>query len=83
MTTDEAERELGNLQNLFQVLPESEKIFDKWRKLVVKYQVSGKVTHDTRIVAAMIAHKIENLLTLNPSDFKRFTEIKAVRPQDV
>ena len=83
MPTDEAERELEKLQKLFKLLPENEKIFDEWKTLVVKYQVNGKVTHDARIVAAMVAHKIENLLTLNPSDFKRFTEIKAVRPQDV
>ena len=48
-----------------------------------KHKVSGKPTHDARIVAAMIVHKIENILTLNPNDFKRFSEIKAVRPKDV
>ncbi len=83
MTTDEAEQELENLQKLFTVLPENEKIFDEWKTLVVKHKVSGKPAHDTRIVAAMIVHKIENVLTLNPNDFRRFTEIKSVRPQDV
>lgn len=83
MTTDEAETELENLQKLFRVIPENEKIFDEWKTLAAKHKVSGKVPHDARIVAAMVAHKIENLLTLNPNDFKRFTEIKAIKPQDI
>ncbi len=83
MTTDEAKRELENLQKLFTLLPEDENIFDQWKRLVTKHKVSGKPTHDARIAAAMIIHKIENILTLNPNDFKRFAEINAVRPQDV
>lgn len=83
MTTVEAEKDLENLQNLFTLLPEDENIFDKWKTLVTKHKVSGKPTHDTRIAAAMIVHKVENILTLNPSDFKRFTEIEAVGPQAV
>ena len=83
MTTDQAQQELINLQSIFTVLPENEGIFDEWKTLVAKYKVSGKPAHDARIAAAMIAHKIENILTLNPNDFKRFFEINAVRPQDV
>jgi predicted nucleic acid-binding protein len=82
-TINEAERELENLQKLFKVLPENEKIFDEWKTLVIKHKVSGKPTHAARIAAAMIAHKVENILTLNPGDFKRFTEIKAIKPQDI
>lgn len=83
MTTDEAEKELENLQNLFTLLPEDENIFDEWKTLVTKRKVSGKLAHDARIAAAMIVHKVENILTLNPNDFKRFTEIKAIKPQDI
>ncbi len=83
MTTDEAEKELENLQKLFTVLPENERIFDEWKRLVAKYKVSGKPSHDARIVAAMKVRRLENILTLNPNDFKRYTEIKAVRPQDI
>lgn len=82
-SVDEAEEVLENLQKLFTVLPDNAQIFDEWKILVTKHKVSGKPTHDARIAAAMIAHKIENILTLNPGDFKRFTEIKAVKPQDI
>ncbi len=83
MTADTAEKELENLQKLFTLLPENKHIFDEWKRLVIKCKVSGKTTHDARIAAAMIVHRIENTLTLNPNDFKRFTEIRAVRPQDI
>ena len=83
MTIDEAEQQLENLQKLFTVLPENKRIFDEWKRIVAKHKVSGKPAHDARIVAAMSVHKIENILTLNPKDFKRYTEIKSVRPQEV
>ncbi len=83
LTIDEAEKELENLQRIFTVLTESERIFDEWKSLVTKHKVSGKVAHDARIVAAMTVHKIENILTLNAGDFKRFAEITAVEPQEV
>ncbi|WP_238993744.1 hypothetical protein [Calothrix sp. PCC 6303] len=54
-----------------------------WEQLVVKYQVKGKQVHDTRLVAAMIAHQITHLLTFNTDDFKRFTEITVIEPRDI
>ena len=69
MKTGEAETELDKFQKLFKVLPENEKIFQEWKTLVAKYNVKGKPTHDTRIVAAMIVNGIDNILTLNPGDF--------------
>ncbi len=38
----------------------------------------GKQAHDTRLVAAMIAHEMTHILTFNTDDFKRFSEITAV-----
>jgi len=55
--------------------PEDETIFQNWEELVKSYKVSGKPSHDARIVAAMQTHGIENLLTLNTPDFKRYSAI--------
>jgi predicted nucleic acid-binding protein len=46
LTIEEAETELENLQKVFTILPEDEKIFEQWKRLVVKHKVSGKPTHD-------------------------------------
>lgn len=51
-----------------------------WLDLVNRYKISGKPAHDARLVAAMIHHKIDRLLTFNDADFKRFTEITAESP---
>ena len=82
-STKRAETELRDLQNIFTVLPESERIFEEWQKLIVKYKVSGKPAHDARIAAAMLVHEIKKIVTLNLSDFKRYKEIWAITPQEV
>jgi hypothetical protein len=45
--------------------------------------VTGKRTHDVRIIAAMIANGITHLLTFNPSDFIGISDITIVHPQDL
>lgn len=49
--------------------------------LVKAHQVSGRQVHDARLVAAMLAHKIGNLLTFNSADFKRYHEINLLDPR--
>jgi predicted nucleic acid-binding protein len=83
MRPDEAEVELDYLQEMFMLFPENEKIFNEWKAIVTKHKVSGKPSHDARIVAAMKTHKIDKILTLNPQDFKRFDEIISITPQQV
>ena len=80
MLPDEAERQISQLLVLFDLVSESEVVFDEWRKQVSLKRVSGRPSHDARIVAFMISNGIENLLTLNPKDFRRFPEIKVVDP---
>jgi predicted nucleic acid-binding protein len=83
MRPDEAQIELDYLQEMFTLFPENAKIFDEWKAIVTKHKVSGKPSHDARIVAAMKTHKIDKILTLNPQDFKRFDEIISITPQQV
>lgn len=75
--------ELTKFKNLFVVLPDEAEIFSRWEELVIKYNVSGKQAHDTRLVAAMLVHELTHLLTFNDRDFKRFTEITVINPQNV
>lgn len=84
LSIEEAENEITKIKFYFILKPENETIFGNWEKLVKNYRVSGKTTHDARIVAAMQAHKIENLLTFNIADFKRYADIINVyAPQDI
>lgn len=83
MTTDEAAVELARLKSLFTVLPETPDIYPAWESLVVQYRVSGKTTHDTRLVAAMHVHGLSSILAFNAADFLRYSGIQVVHPGDI
>lgn len=64
------------------MLIETEEVYREWKRLIVKYQVSGVQVHDARIVAAMIVHGISRLLTFNEEDFARYADIiQVVQPK--
>ena len=83
LTVDEAARETKKLKRIFKLLPDAPAIFAEWEQLVIRHQVTGKPTHDARLVAAMMAHHLTHILTFNTDDFKRFSGITAVHPTSV
>jgi len=74
---------LAKIEQVFDILPDTEEVYKNWRELVVNHSVSGVKVHDAKIVAAMKAHNIQNPLTFNAKDFKRYADIKTVEPKDV
>jgi predicted nucleic acid-binding protein len=66
----------------FELLSDSNDLYSHWLELVTKHQVSGKPSHDARLVAAMQLHGLTNLLTLNTEDFKRFAGVNLFHPKD-
>ena len=75
--------ELSTIEQVFDILPDTIEVYENWRELVVNHSISGVQVHDAKIVAAMKAHNIQNLLTFNTKDFKRYADIKAIKPKDV
>jgi hypothetical protein len=71
----QAQTESARIKGIFKVLNDTAEILPEWEKLVVKYHVSGKHAHDTRLVAAMIVHKVPKILTFNQSDFLRYPRL--------
>jgi predicted nucleic acid-binding protein len=57
--------------------------FPTWRNLVLDYKVSGIQVHDARIVAAMMVHRVDQILTFDLDDFKRYGGITVIHPADV
>ena len=80
ITTEAASRELAAIKDLFPILPEPASVFEEWENLVKTYRVSGKNTHDARLVAVMKLHGIARILTFNTADFVRFEGIEAISP---
>lgn len=58
-------------------------VTDRWREVVVQFNVIGKQAHDARLIALMNAHGITRLLTLNAAHFARYHHIECVLPVDV
>lgn len=42
------------------------------RRLLTQYNALGKHVHDARLVAMMLVWQVDNLLTLNDRDFRRY-----------
>jgi predicted nucleic acid-binding protein len=64
------------------VVAESEESHVNFLRLLAQYSVIGKQVHDARLAAIMLAWQIENILTLNDRDFRRYEVegIKVVTP---
>jgi predicted nucleic acid-binding protein len=82
LTTEQARAEIDALKQLFVLLPEVP-LLEEWESLVVAYRVSGKNTHDARLVAAMKIHSVGSILTFNTQDFTRYRGIAVIDPKTV
>ncbi len=82
-TIAETERNARVIERSFTFLADTEAVYHEWRRLVVQYGVSGVQVHDARLAAAMYAHEISEILTLNGGDFARYAGIKAIDPHHI
>jgi predicted nucleic acid-binding protein len=80
LTSSEAEREVQTIEQGMRLLPESEATYREWRRLIVLHNVSGAQVHDARLVAAMLVHGVQSILTFNTGDFHRYTGVIAIHP---
>lgn len=72
---------MESILTLAELLPDTSDIYKHWQELVFTHSISGKPSHDARLVAAMKTHGITHLLTFNMTDFSRFSnEITVVDP---
>ncbi len=83
LSVQETDQRLQVIERTITVLPDNERIYPEWRRLVVSHSVSGVQVHDARLAAAMHVHGVSHILTLNLPDFARCTSITAVRPENV
>lgn len=77
-----AAREIGKIEQVLTLLPDSPAIFPEWKRLVTMHHVLGSKVHDARLVAAMTVHGIRRILTFNTGDFKRYP-VEALHPEAI
>ena len=80
-STDVAQDVVDSLLKRWLFFPDTPDIFTFWYELVTRHNVSGRPAHDARLAAAVQAHKLDALLTLNGGDFKRYG-LNVITPAD-
>jgi predicted nucleic acid-binding protein len=83
MSVAETQAEFVKFRRLFTVLDETPALLPEWERLVSHFGVTGKNAHDARLVAAMTVHGVGRILTFNDADFRRFTGITVITPDEV
>jgi hypothetical protein len=83
LSVSETDRLARVIERDFEFLPDSQAVHDRWRRLLVEYEVKGVQVHDTRLAASMFVHAIPQLLTINVRDFARFLDLRILHPADV
>jgi predicted nucleic acid-binding protein len=71
-STQVADAEIRKHRQVFGLLADVPAIFDRWQRLVVQFDVKGKTAHDARLVASMLVHGADAILTFNGADFARY-----------
>lgn len=82
-TVAETDERATLIEAKFSFAADGEATHLEWRRIVVAANISGAQVHDARLAAAMHVHGIANLLTLNAKDFRRFSGITVLSPDDV
>jgi predicted nucleic acid-binding protein len=83
LTDSQTAAEVARLRALFPLLAEAPAVYPEWERLVVTHHVLGKNAHDARLVAALIVHGLDHLLTFNVADFTRFPGLVVLDPAAV
>ena len=80
MTAIDAADEIRVFKKLFLFVPDSPTLHDEWESVVVAQSCHGRISYDARIVAAMNTHGIQEVLTFNAADFRRFAHVTILVP---
>jgi predicted nucleic acid-binding protein len=76
----ETDHRLRVIERFVQLLADLPTAYTLWRRLILTHSVRGKQVHDARLAALMQAHAMTHILTLNGTDFTRYTGIAPIGP---
>jgi predicted nucleic acid-binding protein len=75
--------EVGNIEGLLTLLPDSPSIYAEWKRLVNEHKVRGIKVFDARLVAVANSFGVGSILTFNAADFRRYGNITVLDPASV
>jgi predicted nucleic acid-binding protein len=77
---DKLEGVIQQFERDFLVAEDSKMVTSAWLSLLGETKSAGKQVHDANIVATMLAHGIDAILTHNVEDFRRFAHLIEIVP---
>ena len=80
LSHEEAIEEVNSIERLLTLLPDLPAIYTAWKEIVRDHKVQGVKVYDARLIATMNVYAVENILTFNTADFKRYNNIAALHP---
>jgi len=83
MARPDAVANVRALRARLNLLAEDIKVSDRLLELLEKIECSGKQVHDANVVATMLVHGIDTVVTMNVDDFARFGDhvhVAGLRP---
>lgn len=83
LSIQETEANVQSIERTMTLLPEDERAYRVWRRLLVSFDVRGVQVHDAHLAATLEIHGVAHLLTFNGADFKRFPSLIPVHPEEV
>lgn len=77
--------EVEKIEGLLTLLHDTPAVYAEWKRIIVRYGVSGVKVHDARLVAIMKTNGVGSLLTFNIADFTRYADadIEVMHPEAV
>ena len=83
LTVSETDRLARVIERDFEFLPDGLEVHDRWRRLLVEHSIQGIQVHDARLAASMYVHGVDQLLTINVRDFRRFNKLRVLHPSQL
>jgi predicted nucleic acid-binding protein len=82
LTTEETAGRVAMIEVQFGFMPETAAAEWIFKELLIRYRVRGVQVHDARLAALMIVNGVQEILTFDRKDFRRYAEITVLHPAD-
>lgn len=79
LTLNKAIENIEHFENNFRIIFYDQIIYQKWKELIIDYDVKGKQIFDCNLVATMITNDIKKIL-INDDGFKRYDKLISIIP---
>jgi predicted nucleic acid-binding protein len=83
LSIEETNQRVEAIERTMTLLPDNDRVYPIWRRLVRDNNVRGAQVHDARLAALMEAYGVPYILTLNQPDFARYSNALAIHPNQV